>query len=98
MKKYRISTQAINDLNDIWLFTFRKWSKAQADRYYQQIIDEIEFVAKNFYAGKSLEHARHNYRYSPVKSHLVFYRKAEGEVVEIVRILHQRMDVKKHID
>ncbi len=25
--KYRISKQAIDDLNDIWLYTNKKWSK-----------------------------------------------------------------------
>ena len=95
--KYRISKQAIHDLNSIWLYTYHKWSKAQADRYYQLIIAEIEFIADNYLAGKSINKIRTNYRVSKVKSHLVFYRKAEDEVVEIVRILHQRMDVKKRL-
>ena len=30
-----------------------------------------------------------------IKSHLIFYRKVENDIVEIVRILHQRMDIKK---
>ena len=46
--KYRISEQAINDLNDIWVYTFHKWSKEQADRYYDLIIEEIEFIAENY--------------------------------------------------
>ncbi len=97
MSKYRISDKAIEDLTNIWLYTFKKWSKEQADRYYQLIIDEIEFIADNFFTGKSLENTRKKYRYSPVKSHLVFYRKTESNIVEIVRILHQKMDIKRHI-
>jgi len=93
--QYRISKQAIIDLNDIWLYTFHKWSKTQADRYYDLIIAEIEFVSDNFMAGKSIEYTRANYRVSKVKSHLIFYRKVENDIVEIVRILHQRMDAKK---
>jgi len=50
--KYLISKQAIDDLNDIWIYTLHKWSKEQADRYYNLIIDEIEFVADNFMIGK----------------------------------------------
>ena len=94
---YRISQQAIEDLNDIWVYTFRKWSKKQADRYYDLIIGEIEFITDNFMTGKSLEQTRINYRVTKIKSHLIFYRKAESGVIEIVRILHQRMDIKKHI-
>ncbi|MDO9276326.1 MAG: type II toxin-antitoxin system RelE/ParE family toxin [Lutibacter sp.] len=95
--KYRISKQAINDLNDIWSYTFQKWSKEQADRYYDLIIGEIEFIADNFMTGKSAEQTRKNYRITKVKSHLIFYRKAENDIVEIVRILHQRMDIKKRL-
>jgi toxin ParE1/3/4 len=95
--KYRISEQAINDLNDIWVYTFHKWSKVQADRYYNLIIGEIEFIADNFLIGKSVEQTRKNYRLTKIKSHLIFYRKVENEVVEIVRILHQRMDIKNRL-
>lgn len=95
--KYRISKQAINDLNDIWSYTFHKWSKEQADRYYDLIIGEIEFIADNFMTGKSAEQTRKNYRITKVKSHLIFYRKAENDIVEIVRILHQRIDIKKRL-
>ena len=97
INKYRISEQAIDDLNEIWVYTFQKWSKKQADRYYDLIIGEIEFIADNFMIGKSAEQTRKNYRYSKIKSHLIFYRKVENEIVEIVRILHQRMDIKMRL-
>lgn len=97
MKKYRISEKAINDLNEIWLYTFKKWSKQQADRYYQLIIDDIEFISDNFNTGKSAENIRKNYRVTQIKSHLIFYRKIENDLVEVVRILHQRMDVKNRL-
>ena len=96
--KYRISKQAIADLNDIWLYTLNKWSKEQADRYYELIINEVEFITDNFMTGKSLEQTRKNYRVTKVKSHLIFYKKAEDDIIEIVRILHQRMDIKKRLD
>ncbi|MCF6348858.1 MAG: type II toxin-antitoxin system RelE/ParE family toxin [Flavobacteriaceae bacterium] len=95
--KYRISKQAINDLNDIWVYTLHKWSKEQADRYYDLIIGEIEFVTDNFMAGKSAEQTRKNYRVTKIKSHLIFYRKVNNGIVEIVRVLHQRMDIKKRL-
>ena len=95
--KYRISQEAINDLNKIWVYTLNKWSKVQADRYYDLIIAEIEFIADNYLIGKSAEQTRKNYRVTKVKSHLIFYRKVENDIVEIVRILHQRMDIKKRL-
>lgn len=95
--QYRVSKQAIDDLNDIWVYTFHRWSKEQADRYYDLIISEIEFIADNYLIGKSAEQTRKSYRVTKIKSHLIFYRKIEEDIVEIVRILHQRMDIKKRL-
>lgn len=95
--KYRISQKAIDDLNKIWFYILHKWSKEQADRYYDLIIVEIEFIADNYMTGKSAELKRKNYRVTSVKSHLIFYKKSENDIVEIVRILHRRMDVKKRL-
>ncbi|TXE18076.1 type II toxin-antitoxin system RelE/ParE family toxin [Psychroserpens burtonensis] len=95
--KYRISQQAITDLNNIWIYTLHKWSKKQADRYYALIIGEIEFISENYLSGKSVEQARKNYRVTKIKSHLIFYRKTDNKSIEIVRNLHQRMDVKNRL-
>ena len=94
---YRISKTAIEDLNNIWIYTFHRWSKEQADRYYDLIIAEIEFISDNFMTGKSAEQTRKDYKVTSIKSHLIFYRKAEDDIVEIVRILHQRMDIKNRL-
>ena len=51
----------IDDLNDIWVYTFHKWSKEQADRYYDLIIEEIEFITDNYLIGKSADQTRKNY-------------------------------------
>lgn len=56
--KYRISQQAIEDLDTIWMYTLNKWSREQADRYYDSIIAEIEFIASNYLIGKSAEQTR----------------------------------------
>jgi toxin ParE1/3/4 len=95
--KYRISKQAIADLNDIWVYTFHKWSKKQADRYYDLIIGEIEFISENYLTGKPAEQTRKNYQITKIKSHPIFYRKTGNEIVEIVRVMHQRIDIKKRL-
>ena len=51
MNNYRISNLAIQDLNSIWYYSFEKWSRKQADKYYRELISEIENVAKNFIDG-----------------------------------------------
>jgi toxin ParE1/3/4 len=89
---YVISKKAVSDLEEIWAYTVEKWSIDQADRYYSLIFDEIKFICRNVDAGKSMNHVRKGYRASKVKSHLIFYR-VVNDVVEIIRILHERMDI-----
>ena len=89
---YVISKKAVSDLEEIWLYTAEKWSIDQADRYYNLIFDEIQFICKNVNAGKPMEHVRKGYRASKVKSHLIFYR-IQNNIVEVIRILQERMDI-----
>ncbi|MDP4228538.1 MAG: type II toxin-antitoxin system RelE/ParE family toxin [Bacteroidota bacterium] len=97
IKKYRISEKAISDLEKIWLYTLNKWSKEQADRYHHLIIDEIEFIAPNNVLCKNIDYIRSGYRMSKVKSHLIFFKKTEDNIMEIIRILHQNMDIENRL-
>ncbi|GAA4239674.1 hypothetical protein GCM10022291_34950 [Postechiella marina] len=58
--KYRISQQAIEDLDKIWIYTLNKWSKEQADRYYDLIMAEIDFIADNYLIGKTFANNAYN--------------------------------------
>jgi toxin ParE1/3/4 len=92
-----ISKKAVADLEEIWIYTVEKWSVEQADRYYNLIVDEINYICRNPNAGKSMEHVRKGYLASKVKSHLIFYR-VLNETVEIIRILHERMDAENRFN
>ncbi|WP_396165938.1 type II toxin-antitoxin system RelE/ParE family toxin [Flavobacterium sp.] len=97
MSKYSISEKALEDINTIWNYTAENWSTQQANRYYNLILDEIEFVAANFETAKDFETIRKDYRYSKVKSHLVFFKKTKNNEIEVVRVLHERMDIKNKL-
>ena len=96
--KFEISKKANEDINDIWLYTYETWSLEQADRYYNLIMDEIEFISENFEHGKSMEHIRTGYNATKVKSHLIFYKKSSKGILEIIRVLHQRMDIENRLN
>ncbi len=92
--KYRLSNKAEQDLENIWLYTFENWSLEQADRYTNNILDEIEYISYNPLPGKDYSHIRKGYKCVKVKSHIIFYRLREQEgIIEIIRVLHQRMDM-----
>ena len=91
---YKISKEALKDLENIWLYTFETWSAGQADRYYNLLLDEIEYIAENPESGKDYSHVREGYFRTQVKSHFIFYKiNAQKHTVEVIRILHQRMDI-----
>jgi toxin ParE1/3/4 len=97
MAKYRFTNEAVNDLEEIWSYTKQKWSLEQADRYYNLIIDEIEFISSNPPLGRSIDYIKEGYRSTKVKSHVVFYKQHEDDTILIVRILHQSMDIEKRM-
>lgn len=92
-----MAKKAVSDLEEIWLYTVEKWFAEQADRYYNLIFDEINYICRNINAGKSMEHVRQGYRASKVKSHLIFYRIVK-DTIEVIRILHERMDIENRLN
>jgi len=97
MAKYRFTNEAVKDLEEIWSYTKQKWSLEQADRYYNLIIDEIEFISNNPLHGRSIDYIKEGYRSTKVKSHVIFYKQQEEDMIIIVRILHQSMDCEKRM-
>jgi len=95
---YKLSVKALEDIENIWLYTFENWSLEQADRYIDLIFDEIEYICENPNSGKDFSHGRKGYRFSRVKSHLIFYRFVEMQSnIEVIRLLHQRMDIENRL-
>ena len=89
----QISNKAEEDLIEIWEYTYEKWSINQADKYYEILIGGINSIGKEPNLGKSYGHARKGYYGFKIKSHIIFYRINNGNILEIIRILHQRMDL-----
>ncbi|WP_136467330.1 type II toxin-antitoxin system RelE/ParE family toxin [Flagellimonas onchidii] len=97
--KYKVSQEAHRDIENIWLYTYENWSLEQADRYFNLIIDEIEYLAKNPESGKDYSQVRQGYSRSRIKSHFIFYKiNRNKEEIEIIRILHQRMDIESQLN
>ena len=99
MRKLKIVffEEAIQDIEEIWFYSFSKWSREQADRYYSLIMKEIDFIATKPESGKTLDHLRKGYRSTKVKSHYIFYRFNSNEL-DIIRILHENMDIPNRLN
>jgi toxin ParE1/3/4 len=95
-RRYRLSPGARADLEHIWLYTAERWSIDQADRYHNLLMDGIESLVGAMHRGIAIDHIRPGYRRLNAESHVIFYRPAE-DGIEIVRILHSRMDFDRHL-
>jgi toxin ParE1/3/4 len=89
------SPLAENDLEEIWRYTFETWSIEQADRYVTDILSACKAISGNPKLGRRID-VREGYLKYPVGSHFVFYRMRD-HTIEVIRILHQRMDVQRHL-
>ncbi len=94
-RPYRLSPLAEADLEDIWLYTYKHWSLAQADQYHRDLVVAIESLAKGIKTGRKVD-IRPGYLKYSVGQHLIFYRQADAGL-DIIRILHQRMDGDRHL-
>jgi len=94
-RSYRLSPRAVSDLEQIWFYTAQNWSMDQADAYVGALISAFDDLASGLRIGTILA-INAKYRKLLVGSHAVFYL-GEPDAIDIIRILHQSMDVLQHL-
>ena len=93
MLKLTLRQEAIDDLTDIWNYTKTEWSENQAEKYYQTIKSSCKLIAENPNIGKNYkEISRHLFGLKSEK-HIIFYSIISDFEIEVIRILHERMDL-----
>ncbi len=97
MVQYRLTKLAQNDLENIWLYTIDRHSLDQANRYLDGLLASFDAIVENPGKGKSIDSVRSGYRKLPYGKHSIFFRLAADSVIEIIRVLHQRMDTETRL-
>ena len=97
MAKVVLRQEAIDDLNSIWDYTFEKWSENQADMYYGTIKVACKEIGKNRIVGKIYSGVSRNLLGLKSGKHIIFYHIISEDEIEIIRILHERMDLKNRL-
>jgi toxin ParE1/3/4 len=90
------SPDAQADIDAIWDNTFEEWGIDQAEIYVQLFRNASLMIAKNPRSGRDCSEIRAGYHRYPVGSHVMFYRIGDDSI-EVVRILHQRMEYGRHL-
>ena len=98
MAKVILRQEAIDDLNDIWGYTFETWSENQADKYYATIKFACKEIGINPELGR--EYSGISRKLLGLKSgkHIIFYQLLSENEIEVIRILHERMDLKNRVN
>ncbi len=97
MANYQLTNKAVEDLSKIWNYTIEVWSEKQADKYYEMLISTCQEIADTPNLGKNYSGITQNLLGIKTSRHIIFYRTINDNSVEITRILHERMDLKKRI-
>ncbi|NMD56825.1 MULTISPECIES: type II toxin-antitoxin system RelE/ParE family toxin [Tsukamurella] len=96
MNAFRLTPAARHDLSSIWDYTEERWDVRQAEAYLVEIRAAIERIAEDPDRGRACDDVRDGYRRYAIGSHLIFYRARSGGI-DVVRVLHQRMDPTRHL-
>jgi toxin ParE1/3/4 len=114
MARFRLARPAQTDLANLLSLSAERWGAEGRQRYAALLAEAMRQVAAephgpltrkrpDLRSGIRSFHVRHARRSAegakvrrPV--HVLYYRVAQEGVIEIVRVLHERMDPNRHID
>lgn len=97
MPVFRLTELAKQDLRSIGRYTQMTWGREQRNIYLAKLDACFHLLAQEPQRGKACDDIRPGYRKYHVGRHLIFYRQAP-EGLEIIRVLHDRMDIEAHLD
>jgi toxin ParE1/3/4 len=95
VKAIAFSPAAETDIEEIWDYSAVNWGLDQADHYIDDLRDACIALAGGRRRGRTVD-VRPGYLKLSVGSHIIYFRD-EGDRLEIIRVLHNRRDVERHL-
>ena len=97
MKSIIWSPRAVFDVRSIGEHTNKIWGAKQRRKYLDALERRIFWLAENPRLGKHRAEINEDYFSYPEGEHLIFYR-IGSDAIEIIAILHNRMDVEAKLN
>lgn len=91
-----LSPKAEQDIEGILRYTGESWGERQLVVYRDKIGDALDRLVRNPGSGHLSADLPDTHRLYPVGSHVIVYR-LKDQVIEVIRILHQRMSLMRNI-
>ncbi|MBH0203972.1 MAG: type II toxin-antitoxin system RelE/ParE family toxin [Nitrospira sp.] len=96
MVGYSLSSKAAADLDGIYEYTILHFGLEQARVYLLGLHERFQMLAKQPTQGRTADELAPGLRGVEYQSHVVFYISTDNGI-RIVRVLHHRMDVTRHL-
>ena len=86
MTKYRLSSEAREDLIRIHHYGVKKFGETQADKYFDSFFEYFDIISQRPFSFESVDYIKTGYRRCVCGSDSIFYKINNG-VVEIMAII-----------
>ena len=96
MSSYRLSKAAQNDLLQIREYTQENCCKEQARLYVTELATEFKQLSLSPAMGRPRAEIDDSVRSFQVRHHIIFHRQTKTGI-EIARVLHEAMDLERHL-
>lgn len=97
MAFFRLTDLAENDFDDIGLYTLNEWGFLQAEKYQRELDACFQKLTENTTMGRKRRDLQLDVLCHPCNKHIIFFRRDPSGNVEILLILHERMDFGTHV-
>lgn len=94
-KLLRFTPAARADLANIWDYTAQHWDPDQADRYVEELYEVCLALATGEMASRPVE-LRPGTSKARTGAHMIYVQEG-ADTLDVMRILHQRQDVDRHL-
>ncbi len=93
---YKITAEADNDLIKIYVYGFLNFGETQAEKYFSELEDCFQFLSETPLICRERAEFTPPVRNHHYGRHLVIYV-IHDDLILIVRVLHDSMDVQRHL-
>ena len=94
--KLRISSEASEDLASVWEYSRDHWGIEQADLYIDGLMLRLIWLTGNKANWRHRTDIKRGVLSCIYKSHVIYFNEGQGSI-DILRVLHGRMDSGRHI-
>ena len=92
-----LSPKAKADLSDIWDYTYSEWGVEQAEKYVRELWAAMQEQTRDLTKSVDIGDVRKGYKKVRSGSHAIFFKVTRDGVIDVVRILHKKMDFDRHL-